>query len=316
MSEQIVGRTHFAGLFELIQVCGVHRRNVTFTITQRGETARIIMHKGDLYDAMCPGLRGEDAIYEVFAWVDSFFELSPLAGPVERTITDSNTDIVMRAAEQTAAIVPPAVGPGDRIAGSLEIMSPTELLQLFEINCRNALLTMRNRGETGSVHFRDGRAVHATHGDTEGDQAVLDLLTWDQGDFVVQYSKEYAPETVFDSISGLVLEGSRRLDLLYRFADEEQKTWEEVAIQTLRQLEEGQLDMTERIMLAHSYQPPGARMAVADLIELARHPDENVRRDALESIMILPPVILRALLEDKDTPNAVRYRISPETLRE
>ena len=131
----------------------------------------------------------------------------------------------------------------------------------------------------------------------------------------MQFSKEYAPETVFDSISGLVLEGSRRVDLLDRFADEEQKTWEEVAIQTLRQLEEGQIDMSERIMLAHSYQPPGATMAVADLIELARHPDESVRRDALENIEALPPAVLRALLEDRDTPNSVRYRISPEMLQ-
>ncbi|NOZ20422.1 MAG: DUF4388 domain-containing protein [Planctomycetes bacterium] len=315
MSEQIVGRTHFAGLFELIQVCAIHRRDVALTITQKGKTARILMQQGELRDAMCPSLRGEDAIYAVFAWVDSFFELAPLAGPVEHTITGSNTDIVMKAAEQTAAVAPPPVGPGDRIAGSLEVLSPTELLQLFEINCRNALLTLRNRRETGSVHLRDGRAIHATVGEREGDRAVLDLLTWGQGDFVVQFSKESAPETVLDSISGLVLEGSRRVDLLDRFADEEQRTWEEVAVQTLRQLEEGQLDMMERVMLAHSYQPPGARMAVADLLELARHSDEVVRREALESIVALPPAVLRALLEDKNTPNAVRYRISPEMLQ-
>ena len=312
MAENIMGRTHFAGLFELIQVCSVHRRDVEITFTQSGNTATLHIQDGQLCDASCDDFRGDDAVYEIFRWSDSFFELVPLSGEVERTIIGSNTEILMHAAEETANLGRKHFGPGDRIAGPLDVLSTTELLQLFEINCRNALLRLKNDGRIGNIHLREGRAVHATLDDAEGDRAVLDLLLWPEGDFVVEFAEEFVPETVIDSISGLVMEGSRRIDLLAHIAEEERKTRKEVADQMVRQLEEADLGAEDRILLAKSYQPPGKSMAVVDLLELVTHTNENVRRNALENISHLPPPILKAILEDKNTPNAVRYCVSPE----
>ena len=102
-----MGRTQFAGLFELIQICCTRRRDVAITITQKGHRATILIHDGNLCDAECGELRGDDAIYEICAWENSYFEMVPLTTEVERTIVGSNTAIMVKAAEKTKGIGPP-----------------------------------------------------------------------------------------------------------------------------------------------------------------------------------------------------------------
>jgi len=223
MAQHVIGKTHFAGLFELIQVCGVHRRDVSLITTQKGRVGTILIKDGELCDAVCGDLRGEAAIHEIFRWTDSTFELVPLRERVERTLPASNAAILIKAAEQLRHAPSPGFGPTDRMAGPLELLSPTELLQLFEINGRSALLKLKRDGETGYIHFRRGRVVHATRGRIYGDEAVLDLLLWEEGEFRIEFDEDEVIATVSASIPALVMEASRRLDVLTHLVKQEHR---------------------------------------------------------------------------------------------
>ena len=312
MADHVVGRTHFAGLFELIQVSEIHRRDLDLTLTQKGQMAKILIQDGNLVDAQCGDLRGDDAVFELFRWFESEFTLVSLDGEVERTIEGSNFDLLMGAIQATEGIETPPTTTGHRIAGPLGLLSPTEILQLFEMNRRNARLKLKKNGDSGHIHLRDGRAVHADLGETEGEEAVFNLLTWLDGEFEAEPAKGDVPETIIESIPGLVMEGMRRIDEQRLQEEDEIKQREELAAKTLKELEEGKLSAPMRIALAKQYLPRGGTMPVESLLELVRDPNMDVRQQALESIADLPPVVLRAVMEDTETPDPVFYHIAPK----
>lgn len=212
MAENVAGRTRLAGLFELIQVCETHRRNVAISVNQKNRLGRIFIQDGILADAVYDDMRGDDAVVEILRWLESYFELLPLRGPVERTIRSSTVNLLIAALKGMGHVDLPASRTADTIVGSLGLLSSTELLQLYEMNHRSAFMMLRNDAGVGTVHLRDGKAIHATLGQTQGDDAVLGLLLWQHGYFRIRYSEEYVFRTVTDPIRSLVMEATRRSD--------------------------------------------------------------------------------------------------------
>jgi len=102
-------------------------------------------------------------------------------------------------------------GQGD-VHGNLRTLSLSTIIQ---INCeeRNeACLRLRRRGEEGVVFFSDGDVVHAEVGSEAGEEAVYELLSWQEGDFEIEMGAQSPRRTIHNGWSGLLLEGMRRID--------------------------------------------------------------------------------------------------------
>ncbi len=97
------------------------------------------------------------------------------------------------------------------LQGNLKEMS---LANLIQVNCqemRSARLTLSRRGQSGQVYFSDGQVAHASTGPHRGENALYELLTWDDGTFTLD-TDVHAPEhTIQTPWSDLLLEGMKRL---------------------------------------------------------------------------------------------------------
>lgn len=72
------------------------------------------------------------------------------------------------------------------LQGSLKEMS---LANLIQVNCqemRSARLTLTSKNQKGEVFLSDGQVVHAALGSRTGEQAVYEMLAWDEGSFMLE----------------------------------------------------------------------------------------------------------------------------------
>ena len=101
---------------------------------------------------------------------------------------------------------------GAAVRGNLRSVS---LPIVIQINCaehNQARLRVRRRGQEGYIFFTDGNVVHATLGSRVGEEAVYELLTWEDGDFELEMGIPLPERTITTGWSGLLLEGMRRID--------------------------------------------------------------------------------------------------------
>ena len=101
---------------------------------------------------------------------------------------------------------------GTAVRGNLRSIS---LPVVIQINCaehNQACLRVRRRGQEGYVFFTDGNVVHATLGSRVGEEAIYELLTWEDGDFELEMGVPVPERTITTGWSGLLLEGMRRID--------------------------------------------------------------------------------------------------------
>ena len=98
------------------------------------------------------------------------------------------------------------------LEGNLKMMS---LASIVQINCeeRNqAQLRLNYQGQTGVIYFRDGEMIHAEANGKTGEEAVYELLSWEDGAFQVQMGAQPSLRTITMPWSGVILEGMRRID--------------------------------------------------------------------------------------------------------
>lgn len=98
------------------------------------------------------------------------------------------------------------------LEGNLKMMS---LASIVQINCeeRNqAQLILNYQGRSGSIFFKDGEMIHAETGVKTGEEAVYELLEWEDGSFQLKMGIEPSLRTIDTPWSGVILEGMRRID--------------------------------------------------------------------------------------------------------
>jgi pSer/pThr/pTyr-binding forkhead associated (FHA) protein len=101
---------------------------------------------------------------------------------------------------------------GDNLAGTFEQMSPFEVRQTLEFNNKTGTLEVFSSWGEATMVVRDGRAVYCKTAKQLGDEAVITLLTWTDGHFVLAAEVEDHPANVRMPISALLFEAGRRLD--------------------------------------------------------------------------------------------------------
>ena len=62
------------------------------------------------------------------------------------------------------------------------------------------------------MYFSEGQINHATCGNLKGDEAVYKVLTWQTGNFLIDFTGSSTEQTITRSTQGLLMEGLRLVD--------------------------------------------------------------------------------------------------------
>ena len=98
------------------------------------------------------------------------------------------------------------------LQGNIHDMSIADLIQQLCNDNKKAQLQVQNEKETALLYFKDGSLVHAILGPIEGEEAVYQLLTWEDGTFTLNNDVDTPKLTIERSWSGLLMEGAKRID--------------------------------------------------------------------------------------------------------
>lgn len=98
------------------------------------------------------------------------------------------------------------------MTGNLTGLAAADLIQLNCVDQKVARLQINHMDHKAEIFFSDGQIVHAVSGDQKGDEAVYEILGWNEGDFNLENNIKSPEITINRSWPSLLLEGARRLD--------------------------------------------------------------------------------------------------------
>jgi DNA-binding response OmpR family regulator len=102
---------------------------------------------------------------------------------------------------------------GTRFAGRVADMPVVDVIQTIEISRKSGVIQFTGGpNRQAAIYFRDGKVIDAEAGTLQGEDAVYRLLTWNEGEFEVEFRTVRRREAITTSSQGLLMEGMRRLD--------------------------------------------------------------------------------------------------------
>jgi hypothetical protein len=102
------------------------------------------------------------------------------------------------------------------LIGTIGEMNLADVVRLFAAGRKTGLLTVAGHGRQAMVRFHRGSIVHAASGGLQGDDAVLDLFGWKEGQLTFVPEDRAVPPNVTRTIEELIVEGVRVGDTLHR----------------------------------------------------------------------------------------------------
>ena len=190
--------------FDLIvsdyQMPGMDGRQLLEKMRSRNATSRIpfilIASKTDLTEKL---KMVQDAVED---FVEKPFFVKEAAGRIKRIIDKI-------ALEKMAKEAPASDGT---LRGTLAQMNVLDLLQSLDMGKKTCRLTLTNNGDKCDMYFSDGQINHAVYGALKGDDAVYKVLSWQGGNFQLDFNGQSPEQTTTRSTQGLLMEGLRLLD--------------------------------------------------------------------------------------------------------
>jgi two-component system chemotaxis response regulator CheY len=108
------------------------------------------------------------------------------------------------------------VDTASSLSGRLNMMTIAELVQSLHHSQKSGVLTVTSGSESGTVTFEGGNVRNAKVGDTEGEEAFYQLVSWADGCFEFEAGASDAHPSIFKATMSLLMEGMRRQDELRR----------------------------------------------------------------------------------------------------
>lgn len=103
------------------------------------------------------------------------------------------------------------------LIGSLDEFKIADVLRLFAAGRKTGLLTIAARGgQQALLHFQRGAVLHASAGRLHGEEAVLDLFGWKEGQLTFVPDERSVTPNVARSLEALIEEGLRVGERLHR----------------------------------------------------------------------------------------------------
>ena len=118
--------------------------------------------------------------------------------------------VIDKIALEKMARAAPADGGGLR--GNLAQMNVIDMMQSLEMGRKSCLLSFTRANDRCDVYIVDGQISHAVYGALKGDEAVYKVLTWEKGNFQIDFEGRSPEQTITRSTQGLMMEGLRILD--------------------------------------------------------------------------------------------------------
>lgn len=98
------------------------------------------------------------------------------------------------------------------VKGRLKDMGLVDIIQIFIAENKTVAIHLGSEMGYGRVFLKSGRIVHAIYREFTGEEALYQLLAWDDGEFEVEPGAEAPEVTITQGAERLILEGLRRLD--------------------------------------------------------------------------------------------------------
>lgn len=98
------------------------------------------------------------------------------------------------------------------VTGDLRDMSLADTLQILSNGLKTAVIAVEGPGGAGSVAVKEGQIVDARVGGLKGEEALYELIRWEEGGFRITPGQCADAVTVQGSTEGLLMEAFRRLD--------------------------------------------------------------------------------------------------------
>jgi len=199
--------------FDLIvsdyQMPGMDGRQLLEKIRSRASTSRIpvilVASKTDVAEKL---KMVQDSVED---FLEKPFFVKEAAGRIKRIIDKI-------ALEKMAKEAPASDGT---LRGSLAQMNVLDLLQSLDMGKKTCRLTLTNNGDRCDMYFADGQINHAIYGGLKGDDAVYKVLSWQGGNFQLDFNGQSTEQTTTRSTQGLLMEGLRMLDESAHEAEED-----------------------------------------------------------------------------------------------
>ena len=102
------------------------------------------------------------------------------------------------------------------LIGTLSEIKLADVLRLFASSKKTGVLTASAPGQEAVLRVQKGVIVHATSARRQGDDAVLDVFGWTDGQLTFVPEEKAIPPNVTQGLEVLILEGERRGPLLHR----------------------------------------------------------------------------------------------------
>jgi hypothetical protein len=128
---------------------------------------------------------------------------SPLAASGQNAAVVSST--------RNAVLLPPDSSKVT-LQGRLENMQIATLVQSIQMSQMSGRLQIFDQGETAQIYFLEGNPVHAVNSEATGDPAVVEIMTWEQGEFRFFPDENSEEHTVTRRMDGMIMEGITLLD--------------------------------------------------------------------------------------------------------
>lgn len=100
----------------------------------------------------------------------------------------------------------------NNLQGLIQSIGLADLIQLLHMNRKTGHLRVRNGRFSGLFHLSGGEVVHAETGQSIGEGAAFELMTWDKGEFEFESCPVKPVGSVRRSVPDLLMESARTLD--------------------------------------------------------------------------------------------------------
>jgi CheY-like chemotaxis protein len=106
------------------------------------------------------------------------------------------------------------------VAGTLTEIALVDLLQIFKMNRKSGILTLKMDMMEGSIYIRDGAVINARTEKVTGEKAIIRLVGWHNGTFEFKPGHTPTETKIHQSTENLIMEGLRQFDELNRLKGE------------------------------------------------------------------------------------------------
>ena len=96
--------------------------------------------------------------------------------------------------------------------GNLRDITVADLIQYNCQDTKTASLIIIHNQQKATLFFDAGNVQHATLGELEGEEAIYEVLSWQEGTFILELGRKPPTVTINRSWSALLLRGAQSLD--------------------------------------------------------------------------------------------------------